>query len=69
MKCWGSNLELESTQQYDPYEDETQNEQKFLQLAEELEPMPEVGNNYMGAEMLLPRRGRDDKWPCSGTES
>ena len=46
---------LEDTQQYDPYEDETQNKQSFPQLAEELEPMPEVGNHYIGAEILLPR--------------
>ena len=31
---------LESTPQYDPYEDETQNEWAFPQLAEELEPIP-----------------------------
>ena len=49
------DLGLEDTPQYDPYEDETQNEQTFPQLAEELEPMPEVGNHYIGAEKLLPR--------------
>ena len=41
--------------QYDPYDDETQNKQSFLQLAEELEPVPEVGGHYIGAETLLPR--------------
>ena len=46
---------LVDTPQYDPYEDETQNEQTFPQLAEELEPMPEVGDHYIGAEILLPR--------------
>ena len=46
---------LENTPQYDPYEDETQNEQSFPQLEEELEPMPDVGDYYKGAEMLLPR--------------
>ena len=46
---------LENTPQYDPYEDETQNKQPFPQLAEELESMPEVGDHYMGAEILLPR--------------
>ena len=40
------DIELENTPQYDPYEDETQNEQRLPQLAEELEPMPEVGNHY-----------------------
>ena len=49
------NLGLENTSQYDPYEDETHNEQTFPQLAEELEPMPELGDNYIGAEILLPR--------------
>ena len=46
---------LVSTPQYDPYVDETQNEQTFPQLAEELEPMPEVGDHYIGAKILLPR--------------
>ena len=49
------DLGLENTPQYDPYEDETQNEQLFPQLAEELEPMPEVGDHYIGAEILLCR--------------
>ena len=49
------DLGLEDTPQNDPYEDETQKEQTFPQLAEELEPMPEVGDHYIGAEMLLPR--------------
>ena len=49
------DLGLEDTPQYNPYEDETQNEQMFPQLAEELQPMPEVGDLYIGAEILLPR--------------
>ena len=49
------DLGLEKTPQYDPYEDETPNEQTFPQLAEELEPMPKVGDHYIGAEILLPR--------------
>ena len=49
------DIGLESSPQHDPDEDETQNEQSFLQPAEELEPMPEVGDHYMGAEILLPR--------------
>ena len=49
------DLGLENTPQYDPYEDETQNEQSFFQLAQELEPTPEVGDHYIGAEILLSR--------------
>ena len=49
------DIGLESTPQYDPYEDETQNKQAFAQLAEELEPIPEVGDHYIGEEILLPR--------------
>ena len=49
------DIGLENTPQYDSYEDETQNEQTFTQLAEELEPMQEVGDHYIGAEILLPR--------------
>ena len=48
------DLGLENTPQYDLCEDETQNIQSFPQLAEELEPMPEVGDHYIGAEILLP---------------
>ena len=60
LGSWILQRELEdkgliSTPQYDLYEDEMQNEQTFPQLAEELEPMPEVGNHYVGAELLLPR--------------
>ena len=50
-------LGLENSPQYDPYEDETQNEQSFPQLAEELEPMPEMGDYYLGANKLLSARG------------
>ena len=49
------DIGLENTPQYDPYEDETQNKQSFSQLVEELEPMPEVGDHYIGAEILLLR--------------
>ena len=49
------DIGLEDTPKYDPYEDEKQNKQSFSQLAEELEPTPEVGNQYIGAEILLPR--------------
>ena len=46
------DIGLENTPQYDPYEDETQNKQTFPQLEEELETMPEVGDHYVGAEMM-----------------
>ena len=49
------NIWLENTSQYDPYEDETHYKQSFPQLAEELQPMSEVGDHYIGAEILLPR--------------
>ena len=49
------DLGQENTPHYDPYKDETQNEQSFHQLIEKLEPMPEVGDYYIGAEILLPR--------------
>ena len=49
------NTGLENTPQYDPYENKTQNKQTFPQQAEELELMPEVGDHYIGAEILLPR--------------
>ena len=46
---------LENAPQYDLYEDETQSNQTFSQLAVELEPMPEVGDHQIGAEILLPK--------------
>ena len=42
------DIRLAITPQYDLSEDETQNKQTFPQLAEELEPMPEVGDHYNG---------------------
>ena len=60
LKSYQRELEdigLENIPQY-LYEDETQNKQTFPQLAEELEPTPEVGDHYIGAEILL---GRGDK--------
>ena len=44
--------------QYDLYEDETQNKQIFTQLAEDLEPMTEIRDHDIQAEILLPRRTR-----------
>ena len=46
---------LENTPLYNPYHNETQNEQSFPQLVEELEPMPVVGDHYIGVEILLPQ--------------
>ena len=50
-----ADIGLENTSQCDPYEDEPQNDQTFSQLAEELKPMPKVGDHYIGVEILLPR--------------
>ena len=49
------DIELENTPQYDSYEDETESGQTFSQPAEELQPMPEVTDHYIEAEILLPR--------------
>ena len=50
------NIGLENTPQYNPYEDKTENnEQTFSQLEKEQEPMPEMCDLYIGAEILLPR--------------
>ena len=46
---------LENTLQYNPYEDEMHINLTFPQLTEELEPMPAVGDQYIGAEIMLPR--------------
>ena len=48
------DIGLEKTPQYYLYKDETQNKLTFPQLAEELEPMPEVRDHSIGAEILLP---------------
>ena len=48
------DIGLEILQHYDPYEDETKNYHTFLERAEELEPMPEVGNHQIGANIMLP---------------
>ena len=56
MKSWDQreleDLELENIPHYNPYEDETQNEQSFTKLVEELETMPKVADQFIGAEML-----------------
>ena len=59
LGSWVLPRELEGIRQvntphYDLYEAETQNEQTFPHLAEELEPTPELGDHYIGAEILLP---------------
>ena len=41
--------------QYDPYEDESQNADKFSILDEELEVTPEWEDQYLNAEILLQR--------------
>ena len=45
---------LENTMQYDPYEDETQNEQSFPQLTEALKHTPEIKDHHIGADILMP---------------
>ena len=63
MKGWGQVLPRdlediwqENTTQYDLCKDEMQSKQTFPQLAEELEPSPEVGYQYTCAEKMLSRR-------------
>ena len=60
--------------QYNPYEDQTQNDQTFPQLAEELEPTTDVGDHHTGAEILLPRwdkmaRGHIVTWSCDDSRN
>ena len=43
-----------NTPQDDPYKDETNNKKSFSKLVDELEPMPELGDHYVRAEILLP---------------
>ena len=50
------DIGLENAPQYDLYEDKMHNEQTFSQLAEELEPMSEAGDQYIEAEIMFPRR-------------
>ena len=49
------DIGLEFTSHYNMYEDEIQNKEKFPQLAEKLEPIPEVVDHYVGADTLLPK--------------
>ena len=64
------DIGLESTLQCDPYENKTQNEQTFPQLAEKPELMPEVGDHNIGVEIQLLRgdemaRGHVVAWSCN----
>ena len=43
------DIGLEKNSKYGPNEDKTQNKWMFPQLAEELEPLPEAGDHYIGA--------------------
>ena len=63
------DIGIENTLLYDLHEEETQNKQTFPLLAKEIEPMPEVGDHYIGAEILLPTgddvaKGRVVGWSC-----
>ena len=49
------DIQIEIMPQYDQYDDETQNEQTFCQIVEELEPLQEVADHYEGVNILLPR--------------
>ena len=59
------DMGVENSKQYDPYEDETQSKQTFPQLAEELEPMSDVEDHYIGTEILL-SQGDIIVSPCNG---
>ena len=70
------DIVLDDTPQYDPYVNHTQNKHTFFQLQDEEDiPMPEVADNFLCAEILLPwedqmTRGhvvawkRDTDWYC-----
>ena len=49
------NLGVEETPQYDSCDDESQNAETFPMLDEEPEVTPEWGDQYVNAEILLPR--------------
>ena len=49
------DIGLENTPQYYLFEEKTQKEESYSQWAEELEPMLEVGDHYIVADMLLSR--------------
>ena len=49
------SIGLEDAQKYHPHENETQSEQTFPPLQEELEPSPEVADCYLGVPILVLR--------------
>ena len=49
------DIGLDGTPQYDSHENVTQNEQSFQQLQEEFLPTHEIADQYLCAEILLPR--------------
>ena len=49
------DLGVEETPQYDPYEDKSQNAETFPMLDEEPEITPKWGDQFVNAEILLPR--------------
>ena len=48
-------LDVEDTPTFDRYEDDSEEGQMPEPQAEELEPTPEVGDNYVNTEVMLPR--------------
>ena len=48
-------LEVEDMLQYDPYDEESGNAKTFPMLEEEPEVTPKLGDQYVNAEILLPR--------------
>ena len=51
-------LDAEDISKYDPYEDESQNAKTFLILDDKPEVTPDWGDQYVNAEILLPRGDR-----------
>ena len=47
-------LGIADTQQYDPYEDKSQDSKTFPILDKELEVTPELGDLYVNVEIVLP---------------
>ena len=70
LGSWVLCRKLEDKGLKNNYEDETQNKQTFPKIPEELEPMPEEEDQYLGANVLLPRedqwsRGHVVAWSCA----
>ena len=49
------DIGLENIPHYDLFEDKTQNKLSFPQLADELEPLPEMRDHYKEADIPLPK--------------